>query len=108
MVAIADFDGLRSLGFAGISGVYAVVGGPTTDRIRLVSFMNDTDGDLLITNDNTVDKIFLKAGSYKIIDVQSNMNAQFDDSYVLPVGTQWYVKQSTAPTVGTIYLEMLK
>ena len=108
MVARADFDTLRSLGFAGISGAYAVVGSATTDYIRLVSFMNDTDGDLLITNDNTVDKIFLKAGSYKIIDVQANMNAQFDDKYVLPIGTQFYAKQSTAPTTGSVYIEMLK
>ena len=108
MVARADFDTLRSLGFAGISGAYAVVGSSTTELTRLVSFMNDTDGDLIVTNDNTVDKIFLKAGSYKIFDVQSNINPQFDDRYVLPIGTQWYVKQSTAPTTGSVYIEMLK
>jgi hypothetical protein len=107
MVAIADFDSIRSLAFGGISGAYAAVGSPTTVLTRAICFSNDTLGAMLFTNDNTKDKIFVKAGSFKLFDVQSNMNAQFDDKYVFPIGTQWYVKQLAAPTSGSVYIEIL-
>ena len=107
MVARADFDELRSLAFGGISGTYAVVGSATTKPVRCICFINDTQGSVIFTNDNTVDKIFVKAGSFKLWDIQSNVNPQFDDKYVLPIGTQWYVKQLTAPVSGAVYIEGL-
>ena len=107
MVAIADFDELRSLAFGGISGSYASVGTPTTKRLRAVCFINDTQGSMVFTNDVTKDKIFVKSGSFKLWDIQSNMNAQFDDSYLFPIGTQWSVKQLEAPVNGAVYIEGL-
>ena len=107
MVARAFIDEIRTLGFAGISGAYAVVGAPLDYPARLVCFSNNTMGDLFFTDDVTKDKIFVKSGSFKLFDVQSNINPQFDDKYVLPVNTQFYVKQLTAPTSGDVYIEVL-
>jgi len=107
MVAVADFDDLRSLAFGGISGAYASVGTPTTKLTRCVCFINDTEGSMIFTNDVTKDKIFVKQGSFKLWDIQSNMNAQFDDKYVFPIGTQWSVKQLSAPVSGSVYIEGL-
>lgn len=106
MVARAFIDEIRTLGFAGISAAYAVVGTALTSPARIVCFSNNTLGDLFFTDDNTKDKIFVKSGSFKLIDVQSNINPQFDDKYVLPIGTQFYVKQITAPTSGDVYIEV--
>ena len=105
MVARAFIDEIRELGFASISGAYAAVGSPVEYPVRVVCFTNDTEGDMYFTDDSTKNKVFVKAQSFKLFDVQSNMNTQFDDKYVLPIGTQIYVKQKTAPVSGNVYVE---
>jgi hypothetical protein len=107
MVARAFFDEIRSLGFAGISGVYAAVGSPTTQEARMICFSNNTEGDVLFTDNITKDKIFVCAGSFKLWDMQANMNTQKDDKFVIPVATQFYVKQITAPVSGSVYIEII-
>ena len=62
-------------------------------------------GDVMFTDDVTMDKIIVPARSFKLWDIQSNMNAQFDDRYMIPTGTQFSVKQITAPVSGSVYLE---
>jgi len=104
---IADFSPYVSLAFGGISGSYAAVGSPTTVLVRGLCFTNNTEGDMIFTNDTDSDKIFVKAGSFKLWDIQANINPQFDDMYVLPIGTQFYVKQSTAPVSGAVFIEFL-
>lgn len=105
MVARAFFDEIRSLSSVGISGSYAVVGDPLEFPARGVCFTNNTEGDMMFTDDNTKDKIFVAAGSFKLWDIQANINPQFDDKYVAPIGTQFYVKQITAPVSGDVYIE---
>jgi hypothetical protein len=107
MVARAFFDEIRTLGFAGISGTYADVGDPLAHPARGVCISNNTQGDMMFTDDVTLDKIFVAAGAFKLWDVQANINPQFDDKYVLPVGTQFSVKQITAPVSGDVYIEVL-
>jgi hypothetical protein len=109
MVARAFFEPMRSLGFAGISGSYAAVGTPLDNPVRAFCITNNTQGDMIFSIDNTVaaGHMFIAAGSYKLYDVQANINPQFDDKYVLAVGTQFYVKQSTAPVAGDVYIECI-
>ncbi len=107
MVARAFFDEIRTLGFAGISGTYAAVGDPLEFNARGICFTNNTQGDMFFTDDTTEDKIFVKASSFKLWDLQANINPQFDDKYVLPIGTQFYVKQITAPVGGDVYIEVI-
>ena len=109
MSARAFFDSLRSLGFAGISAAYAAVGTPFTRVARGICITNNTQGDMLFSDDSAVvaGKIFVGACSFKLWDIQANINPQFDDKYVLPIGTQLYVKQLTAPVSGDVYIEVL-
>lgn len=107
MVARAFFDEIRSLGFGAISGSYASVGDPLAVMARGVCISNNTEGDMMFTDDVTKDKIFVAAGSFKLWDIQANINPQFDDKYVLPVGTQFSVKQITAPVSGNVYVEII-
>lgn len=107
MVAIANFDTIRTLGFASISAAYAAVGSPLDYNIRGICFTNDTEGDVYFTYDNTRDQVFVGAGSFKLWDIQSNINPQFDDKFVFPIGMQFYVKQITAPVSGAVYIEVL-
>lgn len=108
-VARAHFESLRSLAFGGISASYAPVGAPLGHMVRAFCITNNTQGDLIFSLDpnDTAGNMFIAKGSYKLYDVQSNMNQQFDDKYVLAVGEQFYVKQVTAPTAGSVYIECL-
>ena len=105
----AFFEPLKSLAFGSISGTYAAVGTPLENGVRAFCITNDTEGDMIFSLDNTVSAghMFVAAGSYKLYDVQTNMNAQFDDRYVVGIGEQFYVKQSTAPVSGSVYIECM-
>lgn len=100
-------DTLRTLGFAGISGTYAAVGTPLTVEARIISITNNTAGDMIFSTDSTnaTGQLFLHAGSFKLFDLTSNLVPGKDDNFVLPKGTQFYVKQLTAPTSGAVYIE---
>ena len=105
----AFFEHLRTLAFGGISATFAPIGDPTTHPVRAFCITNNTQGDMIFaTDENEVDgHMFVARGSYKLYDVQANQNAQFDDKYVFPTGTQFYVRQLTAPNDGNVYVECL-
>ncbi len=107
MTARAFFDSIRTTAFGGISGTYASVGTPLTIPARGVCFTNLTQGNMMFTDDVTKDKIIVPAGGFKLWDIQANINPQFDDKYVLPIGTQFSVKQITAPISGSVYIEVI-
>lgn len=105
--ARADFDTIRVVAFGAITGAYTTFGVPVPAPTRSFCVNNDTDASMYLTNDITRDKIFVKAGGFKLWDVQSNMNSRIDDSYALASQWQWYIKYITAPTSGSVYLETL-
>ena len=103
----AGFESLRSLANGAITGAYAAVGGPLENPVRLIHFVNNTDGDMIFSDDATdVDgKIFVPAQAQLIIDLTANQTSP--QGFYLPKGTQWYVKQSTAPTAGSVYISVV-
>lgn len=102
---IARFDQLRSLGFASISGTYAALGTALGHATRVIRILNDTDGDMLISVDAVNDNFFLPAGSFVLYDIASDDDP--DDRFRVSKNTQFYVKQSTAPSSGSVYLEAI-
>ena len=103
------FDTLRSLGFAGISGTYAAVGSPTTVEARIICISNKTQGDMIFSTDNTISdgQMFVPAGTFKLYDLTANLVPGKDDNFVIAKGTQFYVKQVSAPTSGAVYIEFV-
>jgi hypothetical protein len=103
------FDTLRSIAFGSISGTYAALGGPLSVNSRIMCLTNKTQGDIIVSIDssNADGNLFIPAGSFKLFDFTANLVPGKDDSYVLEIGTQFYVKQVTAPTSGSVYLEVL-
>lgn len=101
------FDTLRSLAFGSISGTYAAVGSALTVNPRIVCFTNQTQGDMIFSTDSTnaSGQILVPAGSFKLYDLTANLVPGKDDSFVIAVGTQFYVKQSSAPVSGSVYIE---
>lgn len=103
----ANLETLRSLAFGSISGSYAAVGTPTDHPVRLFCITNNTQGDMFFSIDGVNDHLFVAATSYKLFDVQSNINPNKEDKYVFDQRTQFYVKQSTAPVSGSVYIEIM-
>jgi len=107
MASRVYFEPIKTLGFGGISGAYASVGAVTTHPIRAFCISNNTAGDMYFTTNLSQDEMFLAAGSFRLYDLQANMNPQFDDKMVLAIGTQFSVKQITAPVSGEVYVECI-
>lgn len=103
------FDTLRTLAFGGISGTYAAVGSALSVNPRIICITNNTDGDMIFSDDNTSvpGKLFLAKGSFKLFDLTANLVTQKDDSFVIAIGTVIYVKQVSAPSMGGVYLEYI-
>lgn len=103
---IATIDTIRTLAFGSISGTYAAVGTPLIFPTRLICFTNNTNGDMFFSADGVNNQLFIAAGSFKLFDLNTNRLYQ-QQLWVFPTGTQFYVKQSTAPTSGAVYIECL-
>jgi hypothetical protein len=103
------FDTLRSLAFGSISGTYAAVGSATTVEPRIICITNDTDAGMIFSDDssNSTGKLYLPKGTFKLFDLTANMVPEKDDSFVIGKAVTWYVKQATAPGVGSVYIEYI-
>lgn len=101
-----SIDTIRSLAFGSISGTYAAVGTALTEPVRLIVFTNATDGDMLFSTDGVHNMLFVAAGSFKLFDLNTN-RLKNQNYWVFPIGTAFYVKQSTMPTKSGVYIECL-
>lgn len=106
MSDFASFEELRSLVYTGISGTYAAIGDPFDHPIKLICLTNNTNGDMIFSDDGVTNKLFIPAGSFKLFDLTTNRHPR-DENYALRRNTQLYVKQSTVPTSGSVYVECL-
>lgn len=105
-MAAVEFDTIRSKAFGSITAAYTVLGSALTVPWRMMRIVNNTNGDLFISDDGTNDKIFIPAGGFVLYDLNANELGN-DDSrwFVLAAGTQLYVKYSSAPSSGSVYAE---
>ncbi len=107
-MAIVRVDAVRTLAFGGISGTYATVGTPIAFNWRMFRVTNNTNGDLFISFDGTTNNLFVPANGFVLYDLSTNADPSSQtDGFVLQVGTQFYAKQSTAPSSGAVYVEGL-
>lgn len=102
---IARVDALRSVGFASITGSYTVLGSAFSHPARIFRIANNTNGDVFISFDGTTDNLFVPANSFVLYDISANDDP--DDRFRISNHTQLYVKLSTVPTSGSVYLEMI-
>lgn len=106
MAQQAKFDTIRSLGFAGIGAAYAPIGTQLVYPARLLCITNNTNGDIFISTDGATDMLFIPLASFKLFDLTTN-RLSHDDTFVVPALTQFYVKESTNPTAGSVYIEVI-
>lgn len=104
-MASVRFDALRTVAFGSITGSYTALGTPTTKNMRLVKIVNTTDADMLVSFDGTTDNDIIPAGGFALYDFATNAPATASSSwFVLAIATQIYVKYSTAPTLGAVWV----
>lgn len=102
---IARVDALRSLGFASIGASYVTVGTAFGHPMRVIRILNATNGDMFFSFDGTTNNLFLPSNSFVLYDIASDDDPS--DNFRISKGTQMYVKQSTAPTSGSVYIEAI-
>ena len=104
-------DTLRVVANGAISSSYATFGLSFAHRMRMIKITNNTDGDLFIAfttgstpaSDGTADNDFVPAGSFVLYDFTSNSEST-SSPFVFQVGTQVWVRYSSAPTARSVYL----
>jgi hypothetical protein len=103
----AKLEPIRELEYDQISGSYAAVGTPFDNPCRLICFSNNTEGDMYFSTDGVNNYLFVASGSFKLFDVSTNHRPSNQSDFVFEKGTQWYVKQISAPVSGFVYIETL-
>ena len=99
---IVRFDAVRSLGFASIGATYSAIGTPLGHAMRVLHFINDTNGDVMVSFDGSTDNVPVLAESFSLYDLTSDQDS--NEMFRYQVGTQLYIKYLSVPTSGTFYI----
>jgi hypothetical protein len=107
-------DTLRSLAYSSIlTATYTLVTSGLTHKTRVMKFTNNTDGDMFFaftstnvapSGNGTADNIFVPAGGFTLFDFSANPS-ESGEPFVFSVNTYCWVRYSTAPTRGSVYIE---
>jgi hypothetical protein len=99
---IALFDAVRSVAYGSITASYTSLGTPFGHAMRLLHFINDTNGDMMISFDGVTDQVPVIANTFNLYDFTSDEDE--NETFRVAEGTQIYIKYLTAPSTGTFYL----
>jgi hypothetical protein len=95
-------EALRSIAFGSISGTYAAIGTVTANPWKIFYVSNTTDADVIISlNGGVTDHFVVPTKQTLSMDVSTN---GIEQNEYLHQGTQFAVKQVTAPTSGSVYV----
>jgi hypothetical protein len=105
-MAIVRIDSIRTKANGVITNSYTTVGAALANNWRMWRITNNTDGDMLFSLDGTTNNLFVPAFSFVLYDCSTNSpNVGDTDSFVMQIGSQFYVKYNTAPTKGDVWIE---
>lgn len=102
------FDAVRSAAIASISGTYTALGTQFGHLMRVLHFVNDTNGTYMISFDGTTDNVPLLADGFSLYDLTSDQDV--NEQFRYQAGTQIFIKQLIAATstagaqTDTVYL----
>lgn len=101
-------DTLRSIAEASITNAYQTLGTSLGHCARLIRFVNNTDGDMFISLDGSNNHFFVAKASFVLYDLAANACSPMNKTpFVFASGTQFYIKYSSAPSIGTFYIEVI-
>ena len=94
---IVRFDAVRSASGAAITNAYTPLGIPLGHAMRVLHFINDTNGTFMISFDGTTDNVPILAEAFSLYDLTSDQDG--NESFRYEIGTQLFIKFLVAPTV---------
>ena len=94
---VVRFSPVRFLPIASISASYLPLDVPLDHAMRVLHFINDTNGTYMISFDGVTDNVPILAESFSLYDLTSDQDA--NESFRYENGTQLYIKSIVAPTV---------
>lgn len=102
----ATTETLRSLANGSITTSFVAVGTALANPARMVIITNNTDGDMFFSDDGSNNKFFVPKNSFLLLDLCTN-RVNVDQMFVYPQGTQFYVKYSSSPSQGAVYIAVI-
>ncbi len=103
----ATFDNIRSIVLGSITSNYQALvtsmatgsQGPFLFPMRLLHFVNNTNGDMMVSFDGVHDHVIITATTGVIYDITSDED--YPESFRMSANTTVYVKYISAPTTPT-------
>ncbi len=103
----ATFAPLKTTTPASIGATYAAIGTPLVNPAVVLTFINNTNGDVVVSGDGTSDNLKLAANSFRVFDIRTNSPEL--SNFMFAKGTQFYVKDgTTASTTGDFTIEIVQ
>lgn len=103
----ATFAPLKTTTPASIGATYAAIGTVLANPAVVLTFINNTNGDVVVSADGTNDHLKLSASTFRVFDIRTNSAELLN--YMFAKGTQFYVKDGTTPsTTGDFTIEILQ
>jgi len=99
---IVRFDAVRSIPEASITAIYTPLGVPFAHAMRVLHFINDTNGDMMISFDGVTDNAPVLADSFSLYDLTSDQDS--NEMFRYQSGTQLYIRYLSIPTTGSFYV----
>jgi len=96
---IVRFDTVRSIPIASTSASYVKFGIPFGHAMRVLHFINDSNGTYMFSFDGTTDNFPLISESFTLYDLTSDEDS--NETFRYEVGSQLWIKQLIAPTSTT-------
>lgn len=97
---------LRSVLNSSITNAFVALGSALAHPSRILTFVNTTDKDMLLSVDGTNSHFIVPSGSSKVLDLTANRRTN-DFIFAFRAGTQFYIKYVAAPSSGTFYIETI-
>lgn len=105
MSNIVRFDAVRTAAIGVITGSYTKFGIPFAHAMRVLHFINDTNGTYMFSFDGVTDNFPLVTDSFNLYDLTSDQDA--NEAFRYESGTQLWIKSLIAPTVDATLTDMV-
>lgn len=101
------FDAVVGAAHGGAGASYAALGSATTNPVYSIIISSTYNQSVFLSIDGTTDHLFIPSAT--VVPVEFGSNKEGTGKFILPVGTQFYLKQGPdgAPTSGDIYISFL-
>lgn len=94
---IVRFDAVRSMITGDITGAYKVFDIPFSHAMRVLHFINDSNGTYMFSFDGVTDNFPLIGSAFSLYDLTSDQDA--NETFRYEKGSQLWIKYLIAPSV---------